>query len=128
MDPSVAAWAASERSSRFDLNDDLAFSACLARSRYNPAEYLTNAMDEHTMETTGKVWAKTHPHEVDRIRGVVEMFAIKKCHENRPEDKLCPDCFREFIRLAIQEDAPLAGSMAGGGYESTRAWLRGVLS
>jgi hypothetical protein len=85
-------------------------------------------MNKHTMETAGKVWAKAHPHEVDRIRDLVEMFADKKCHENRPEDKLCPDCFREFIRLAIQEDAPLAESMADGGYKSTRAWLRGVLS
>lgn len=85
-------------------------------------------MNKDTMKTTGKVWAKTHPNEVDRIRALVEMFADKKCHENRPESKLCPECFREFVRLAIEEDAPLAESMSDGGYEATRAWLSGVLS
>jgi hypothetical protein len=38
MDPSVAAWAVSERSSRFELGDHLAFPTYLAGSRYNPKE------------------------------------------------------------------------------------------
>jgi hypothetical protein len=82
---------------------------------------------EHAVEE-GAAWARTHPHEADRMRDLVTgVFAIKKCHENRPDDMLCPDCFREFIRSAHEQDPSLAESMSKGGYTWTRAWLRGLL-
>jgi hypothetical protein len=86
-------------------------------------------MNEHTMEAGGRAWAKTHPHEADRLQeAITGMFIGKKCHENQPDELLCPNCFREFVRLAAEEDASLGESMSKGGYTSTRAWLRGVLS
>jgi hypothetical protein len=84
-------------------------------------------MDEHTMEAAGGAWAKTHPNEADRLReAITGMFIGRKCHENQPDDMLCPTCFREFVRLAHEQDPSLTESMSKGGYTWTRAWLRGL--
>jgi hypothetical protein len=83
---------------------------------------------EHSVEEAGAAWARMHQHEAERIRdAVMGAFVFKKCHENRPDDMLCPACFREFARLVHEEDPSLAESMRKDGYTWTRAWLRGVL-
>lgn len=83
---------------------------------------------EHSVEEEGAAWARIHPHEADRMReSVTGTFAFKKCHQNQPDEMMCPDCFREFVRLAHEEDPSLAESMRKGGYAWTRAWLRGLL-
>jgi hypothetical protein len=83
---------------------------------------------ERSVEEAGVAWARIHPHSAERIRDAATgVFAFKKCHENQPDDMLCPTCFREFVRLVHDEDPLLAGSMHKDGYAWARAWLRGVL-
>lgn len=81
---------------------------------------------EHSVAESGALWARVHQQAADRIRDeVTGTFAFKKCHQ--PDDMLCPNCFRELVRLVHEEDPSVADSMRKGGYVWTRAWLRGVL-
>jgi len=78
-------------------------------------------------EEAGRAWQRSHPAEAPMVADVLAgTFAFKKCHENRPDNLLCSNCFRELLRYVGQVDKSLAEEMRSKGYGWTAAWVRAI--
>lgn len=85
------------------------------------------ASDETSAREAAQAWQRAHPAEARAIADtLVGTFAFKKCHENRPDDLLCSNCFRELLRYVGQVDKSLAEEMKSKGYGWTAAWVQAI--
>lgn len=56
-------------------------------------------------------------------------FAPKECHkERRPEDMICPACFREFVTQVQVIDKRVGEEMEVEGLTWTRRWIEQLLA
>ena len=82
-----------------------------------------------SIERQAVVWVSSHPAEAERLVALIRgTFAFRKCNENRGDDVLCPDCFRELYREVATIDPELPGHIGGNADQWLRALIRTVLT
>jgi hypothetical protein len=86
-------------------------------------------MPGDSIERQAAAWVRSHPAEAEQLALLIRgTFAFRKCNENRGDDILCPDCFRELYREVAAIDPGLPKHIGGHADQWLRALVRTVLA